>query len=300
MSAPLNQIDHLILLTGYSGAGKSSALKYLEDIGFHWVDNLPFHLIPQFVDHIISDGPGISRVAIGIHMRNKESLDKFHACYDGISKKAKRFEMVFFEADFAVLTTRYRETRRRHPMVRNHTVQEAITLEVANLEPIRAMADMVIDTSRMTIPSLKEHLNLVFQPDSGSDLMVFIRSFGFKFGSNTDADMVLDARFLPNPFYDPALRPYCGSDSQIIKFLEDDGEALAFLEHIKTLLNYLLPRYKLEKKRYFTVDIGCTGGRHRSVYMVESLTKMLRNDGHNVEMRHRDIDRESLRIAGEN
>ncbi|MBF0444740.1 MAG: RNase adapter RapZ [Magnetococcales bacterium] len=293
------QIDHLILLTGISGAGKSSALKYLEDIGFLWVDNLPIQLIPQFIDQIIAEGVKTPRVAIGLHMRNQESLTQFHSCYSGVVQKALRFELVFFEADFSVLTSRFQETRRRHPLVRDHTVQEAIKMEMADLEPIRAMADIVIDTTRMNIPNLKEYLNKFFLPSSGSDLMVFIRSFGFKFGSNSDADMVLDARFLPNPFYDSTLRPYCGRDSQIIKFLEDDGEALSFLAHLKKLFEYLLPRYQREKKRYFTIDIGCTGGRHRSVYLVESLAKELKESGYSVVVRHRDIDQESPRMEGE-
>ncbi|MBF0193795.1 MAG: RNase adapter RapZ [Magnetococcales bacterium] len=299
MAEKSSQIDHLILLTGISGAGKSSALKYLEDIGFLWVDNLPIQLIPQFLDQIIAEGLGTSRVAIGLHMRNQESLALFHKVYKGVLQKASRFEMIFLEADFSVLTSRFQETRRRHPLVRDHTVQEAITMEMADLEPIRAMADIVVDTSRMTIPNLKDYLNQFFLPSSGSDLMVFVRSFGFKFGSNSDADMVLDARFLPNPFYDTSLRPYCGRDPQIIKFLEDDGEALSFLAHLKNLFEYLLPRYQREKKRYFTVDIGCTGGRHRSVYLVESLVKELKESGYNVVLRHRDIEQESPRLAGE-
>ncbi|MBF0454616.1 MAG: RNase adapter RapZ [Magnetococcales bacterium] len=299
MTTTSSRIDHLILLTGFSGAGKSSALKYLEDIGFLWVDNMPIPLIPKLVDQILSEALGSSRVVVGVHLRNQESLSAFHACYNEIIHKAVRFEMVFFEADFDVLISRYRETRRRHPLVRDHTVKEAVAMEMADLEPIRAMADTVVDTSRMTVPALKEHLNQLFHHNSGSDLLVFIRSFGFKFGSNSDADMVLDARFLPNPFYDTSLRAFCGKDPQIIQFLEEDGEALTFIEHLTTLFNYLLPRYRREKKRYFTVDIGCTGGRHRSVYLVERLAGRLREEGYQVILRHRDLDRESLRFAGE-
>jgi RNase adapter protein RapZ len=298
VTASSAQIDHIILITGFSGAGKSSALKYLEDIGFLWVDNLPIQLIPQLVDQIINEEMGVSRVAIGIHMRNQDSLKSFHDHYDGIVHKASRFDMVFFEADFEILVSRYRETRRRHPLVRDHTVKEAISLEMKDLEPIRAMADTVIDTSQMTVPDLKERLNWLFQYGSSSDLLVFIRSFGFKFGSNSDADMVLDARFLPNPFYDSKLRPYCGRDRQISQFLEKDGEVLSFLDHLKTLFDYLLPRYQREKKRYFTVDIGCTGGRHRSVYLVEKLAGRLRKDGHQVVLRHRDLDREAPHFGG--
>ena len=294
------RINHLILLTGFSGAGKSSALKYLEDIGFLWVDNLPIQLISDLVDHLIRDGGGDSQVAIGIHMRNQESLPSFLECYKGLAEKAQRFEMLFFEANLEVLISRYRETRRRHPLVRDHTVKEAIAMEMSDLEPIRAMADRVIDTSRMTVPDFKEHLSQLFLNESGSDLLVFIRSFGFKFGSNTDADMVMDARFLPNPFYDPALRSFCGKDAEIVKFLEDDGEVNSFLEHLESLFNYLLPRYRREKKRYFTVDIGCTGGRHRSVYLVENLAARLQAGGNKVIVRHRDLEREAPRFAGEN
>ncbi len=293
------RIDHLVILTGFSGAGKSSALKYLEDIGFLWVDNLPMQLIPQLVDHIISEGVATSMVAIGIHLRTQEGLGSFHECYQRIAKKALRFEMIFFEASPDTLISRYRETRRRHPMLRDHTVQEAVAMEMADLEPVRAMADLVIDTTKMTVPVLKEHLNQLFKQSSRADMLVFIRSFGFKFGANSDADMVLDARFLPNPFYDATLRAYCGRDDEIIRFLEEDGEALAFLDHIKSLFDYLLPRYQREKKRYFTVDIGCTGGRHRSVYLVESLAKRIQADGHKVILRHRDLDRESPNQAGE-
>jgi RNase adapter protein RapZ len=278
VNSSATRIDHLVLLTGFSGAGKSNALKYLEDIGFLWVDNIPVQLIPQFIDQIMSEGFGVSQVAIGIHMRNQESLDSFKDCYARIVKKAVRFEMIFFEAGIEVLISRYRETRRRHPLVRDHTVKEAIAMEMVDLEPVRAMSDMVVDTSQMTVPNLKEHLNRIFKHSSGSELLVFIRSFGFKFGSNSDADMVLDARFLPNPFYDPELRNYCGRDPQIIKFLEEDGEALSFLNQINPLFDYLLPRYQREKKRYFTVDIGCTGGRHRSVYLVESLVARLHKE----------------------
>ncbi len=299
MTAVPGQIDHLILLTGLSGAGKSSALKYLEDIGFLWVDNLPIQLIPQFLDQIIESGLDVARVAIGIHLRNQDSLTLFHSFYSGVVKKAARLEMVFFEADFAVLSSRYRETRRRHPLVFDHTVQEAITMEMADLEPVRAMADMVVDTSRMTIPDLKEHLNQLFQSSAGTNLLVFVRSFGFKFGSNSDADMVLDARFLHNPFYDPALRPLSGRDKPVIKFLEDDGEVFAFLDHLTTMFDYLLPRYQMDKRRYFTIDIGCTGGQHRSVYLVESLAKRLLDSSYQVVLRHRDLDRESPCLSGE-
>ena len=318
-----NSVSHLVLVMGLSGAGKSSALKYLEDIGFHWTDNLPLSLIPTYIEHFNSKNkqddrsswfasehgekkPTIVRVAIGVHWRDHGSLAKFQDSYQNLSAMVDNMELLFMEASLETLISRYRETRRRHPLVKNSTVQETISLEMQYFEPIRAMADLVIETSRTTVPQLKDRLEQLFQEDNygrpdykranGSVLTIFLRSFGFKFGVNTDADMVLDGRFLPNPYYNPDLRHLNGCDPAIISFLKKDGEALEFLDQLQSLFDYLLPHYQKEKKRYFTIDIGCTGGRHRSVFLVEQLTKRLRHQGFRVLMRHRDLDRETTRL----
>lgn len=306
------KIDHLVLLTGLSGAGKSCALNYLEDIGFCWTDNLPLPLISTYLSHFLhkkregdvleaplkraEGGEVPTRVAMGLHFRDRACLESFQSVYQKLSGVAERTELLFMEANFDTLISRYRETRRRHPMAKGHTVQEAIFLEMQALEPIRAMADLIIGTSQTTIPQLKDRLDQLFQentydgPDA-STMTIFIRSFGFKFGVSTDADMVLDGRFLPNPYYDPELRPFNGCDEPIIRFLEKDGEALDFLHRLQSMFDYLIPRYQREKKLYFTIDIGCTGGQHRSVFLVEQLTKRLRHQGFRVLMRHRDLDR---------
>ncbi|MBF0154751.1 MAG: RNase adapter RapZ [Magnetococcales bacterium] len=286
-------IAHMVLVTGLSGAGRSSALKYLEDLGFNWVDNLPMAKIPFYLDHLsATERERCQRFAIGVHMRDDQECPlHFTACLDQIRQRVERLETLFLESDVQVLITRYRETRRRHPLAVNCTVQEAVALDIERLGEVRALSDVIIDTSWLTVPQLKDRLHNLFQATTGPmDPLVFIRSFGFKYGTNTDADMVLDGRFLANPHYDPHLRPLSGLDAEVREFLEKDGEALEFLARLHSLFDYLLPRYGKEKKRYFTVDIGCTGGRHRSVYLADTLGERLRQKGYRVLVRHRDLE----------
>ncbi len=293
-SVPGTGIDHLVIVAGLSGAGKSSALKFLEDLGYYWVDNLPLQLIPTYIEYFAQEGVPFHRVAIGIHIRSQGCLEPFQTCYRRLDDLVGRLDLIFLESSIDRVVGRYRETRRRHPLARNRTVREAIILEMAEMESVRAMADLVIDTTQMTVPQLKDRLDSLFQETPESDLLVFIRSFGFKFGVSTDADMVLDGRFLSNPYYDPELRPLSGRDEPIIRFLEKDGEALVFLDRLQSLFDYLIPRYRKEKKRYFTIDIGCTGGRHRSVFLVERLSDRLTRLGFKVLIRHRDLNREGV------
>lgn len=289
-----NRLKRLVLVTGFSGAGKSSALKHLEDLNFVWVDNLPLQLIPSYLDHFADEGNACQQVAIGIHIRGTGCLAPYQAMHHRLQEMADSFLTIFLEADPEVLVTRYRETRRRHPLAIDRTLHEAIQLEAQHLEPVRATADILIDTTRMTVSQLKERLDIHFQagPRTPDDLLVFLRSFGIKYRSNTDADMVLDARFLANPFYDPELRLLSGLDHPVRSFLDQDGEALAYLDRLQSLFDFLIPRYRKERKRYLTVDIGCTGGRHRSVYLVERLAERLRGRGYQVQIRHRDLNRE--------
>ena len=235
-----------MLVTGLSGAGKSNTLKFLEDIGFYWTDNLPLSLVPTYLNYFNKNEPDgifscasmayeterstIVRVAIGVHLRDHDSLALFQSCYQTLSAMVDHMELLFIEANLDTLVSRYRETRRRHPLEKERTVQETIALERQYLEPIRAMADLVIETSRTTVPQLKDRLEQLFQEDLSekpdhkklhkANLTIFIRSFGFKYGVNTDVDMVLDGRFLPNPHYDLALRPFRGCDTPIIHVLE--------------------------------------------------------------------------------
>ncbi|MEO5346468.1 MAG: RNase adapter RapZ [Magnetococcus sp. YQC-9] len=283
------KIRHLILVTGLSGAGKSSALKYLEDLGYFWVDNLPFVLMPACLTHFAQETETTGNLAIGVHLRDQMALERFQSHREQWNESIERVETIFLEANADVLIRRYRETRRRHPLADERTVAEAIRQEIDDLCGLRAGADIIVDTTSLTVPQLKEHLDQLFHSGAEADLMIFLRSFGFKHGVNTDADMVLDGRFLLNPHYDDSLRHLTGRDEPVIRFLERDGEASLFLDRLESMFEYLIPRYRQEKKRYFTVDIGCTGGKHRSVYLVEQLAARLTQHGFQVRVRHRDL-----------
>ncbi|MBF0124728.1 MAG: RNase adapter RapZ [Magnetococcales bacterium] len=287
-------IRYLVLVTGFSGSGRSSTLKYLEDLGFFWVDNLPLQLIPAFMDYLEEEEvQRYQRAAIGVHVRGSGCLALLDNCRQQLLTLVEQVETLFLEANFEQLVRRYRETRRRHPLAVDRTVREAIELEAVYLEPLRATADLIIDTSAMTVPALKERLDLIFHLGPRSvtaDLVIFLRSFGFKYGTNSDADMVLDGRFLANPYYDPLLRTLTGLDEPVQRFLEQNGEAEVFLDRLQALFDYLVPRYRQEKKRYLTVDIGCTGGQHRSVYLVVQLARRLQQRGFQVLSRHRDLN----------
>ncbi|MBF0165300.1 MAG: RNase adapter RapZ, partial [Magnetococcales bacterium] len=258
-------------------------------LGYFWVDNLPFALMPACLTHFSQESETSGHLAIGVHLRDAAARASFQEYREQWSESIERVETIFLEADADMLIRRYRETRRRHPLADEMTVAEAVRREIDDLCALRAGADIIIDTTSLTVPQLKEHLDQLFHSGVDSDLMIFLRSFGFKHGVNTDADMVLDGRFLLNPHYDDALRHLSGRDEPVIRFLEQDGEAHLFLDRLESMFEYLIPRYRQEKKRYFTVDIGCTGGKHRSVYLVEQLAKRLLRHGFQVRVRHRDL-----------
>lgn len=289
----MNRIRHLILVTGLSGGGRSTALQYLEDMGYYYLDHLPVDFLADLLPRLAGDPNRFGRLAVGLHVPGPEGVATFRRLCAGLNQVADRWDLVFCEASVDRLVGRYRENRRRHPLAQGLTVQEAVEREAGFFTDIRAMADVVIDTTNMSVPDLKERLTILFQEEERTALTVFLRSFGFKYGANTDADMILDGRFLANPYYDPALRPLSGLDQPVRDYLEQDGEALVFLERLEALCAYLFPRYRKEKKRYFTIDIGCTGGRHRSVFLVEGLARRLREEGVPVQVRHRDKDRDT-------
>ncbi|MEO5365053.1 MAG: RNase adapter RapZ [Magnetococcus sp. WYHC-3] len=289
---PMPGLQQLVLVAGLSGAGKSSVLKFLEDLGFLWVDNPPFDLIGPLAEHHARHTPG-TRLAVGLHQRESASdtPEQYIHRLPELRQKCQRLDLVFVEAHPDVLVTRYRETRRRHPLSHAHSVRESILLEGRRLEPLRSKADLVIDTSLLTVPQLKDRLAQIFRDSHNLRLQVILRSFGFKQGLGTDADMVLDARFLPNPHYQPDLRPLTGMDAPVRDYLDRATETQEFFQRIQGLLEYLLPLYEHEKKQYLTVDIGCTGGRHRSVYLVERLASVLGARGVPVLVRHRELER---------
>ena len=281
----------LVVVTGLSGAGKSQAIRALEDLGYFCIDNLPVSLIPTFVDLSVNDADARSRVAIVSDVREGARLSKFPAIYRALKARADvRTTLVFLEADTDVLVRRFSETRRPHPLGRGRTPAESVREEQRRLAPIRKLADHVLDTTRLTVHDLRRQmLTLVGGTPEATSLSVKLVSFAFKRGIPSDADLVFDVRFLKNPHFVPALRPLTGLDRKVARYVLTEPEARRFMDLTKTLMRFLLPQYIAEGKAYLTVAIGCTGGRHRSVAIAEALGRALqRTRGVQLRVRHRD------------
>src|ERR1700689_3119139 len=280
----------LVIVTGISGAGKASALKAFEDLGFHCVDNLPLELLPHFAG-LISASPDLERAAIVVDVREGSTLDRLPEILKSI-KKLLQTRVVFLEAQDAVLVRRYSETRRPHPLGRSDTVWRSIVEERQLLDPIRNVADTLIDTSNFNVHELRADILARFGYEEKSKrLLVSCLSFGFKNGVPLDADMVFDVRFLPNPHFVPEFRRKTGPDPKVAPSVRGFPQSKEFLNRVTKLMLYLLPHYVKEGKSYLTVAFGCTGGQHRSVMMAEELGKRLRKACYQVKALHRDIVR---------
>lgn len=283
----------LIVITGLSGAGKSHAIKCFEDMGYYCVDNLPTTLIPTFAELAASSTRRIHRVALGVDIREGEYLKPIAAVLAALRARGYAAEVVFLEASDEVLVRRYHESRRRHP-VAGTTLPERIRSERELLAQLRELADRVIDTSHITVHQLKQLLVDAYgDPGPRVGLAVSLVSFGYKYGIPYDADLVLDCRFLPNPFFVDALKPLDGRAAEVRRFILDQPEGREFVARIGDLLAYLLPRYQREGKAYLTVAVGCTGGRHRSVALVEELRDLVVSQGFSASATHRDADRDA-------
>lgn len=281
----------LIVVTGLSGAGKSQAIRALEDLGYFCIDNLPVSLIPTFVDLSVNDEDARSRVAVVCDVREGVRLSKFPAMYRALKARTDvTTTLVFLEADADVLVRRFSETRRPHPLGRGRTPRESVAEEQRRMAPIRKLADHVLDTTRLTVHDLRRQmLTLVGGKPEASALSVKLVSFAFKRGIPPEADLVFDVRFLKNPHFVPALRPLTGLDAKVSKFVLTEPAAKRFMDLTKTLMRFLLPQYIAEGKTYLTVAIGCTGGRHRSVAIAEALGRSLRRTrGVKLRVRHRE------------
>lgn len=279
----------VVIITGLSGSGMSSAANAFEDLGYFSVDNLPPQLIPTFVDLCEQSSSEITRAALVVDIRSGEFLERFPEIYDDLKQRGVDVQVVFLEADDDTLQRRYSETRRPHPLAMAG-VQAALRRERQELAPIRELADEIVDTTDKTIHDLRQTIRDRFQPhDAAAATRVTITSFGFKRGTPRDLDLLFDVRFLPNPHFIPELRPLTGLDAPIITYLEEQGEVMETLDRLVDLLAYLLPRYQREGKSYVTIGIGCTGGRHRSVYLAESIRRRLSADGFDMRAEHRDI-----------
>jgi UPF0042 nucleotide-binding protein len=280
----------LVVITGFSGAGKSTAMAVFEDEGYFCVDNLPAEMIQSLVELFMHAGSKVARAAVVSDARGGSYFDGLAAMLDGLPDSGVRPRILFLEADDETLLTRYKETRRRHPLASSGSVAEGIARERELLAPLRTRAEVVIDTSALTAAMLRRRLTEDLLPSQNPGrLAITFQSFGFKYGASRDADLQLDVRFLPNPHYEPALRPLTGRDPRVVEFINRDGALDAFYEHLHPLLDYLLPQYLAEGKAHLVVGVGCTGGRHRSVAIAEHLGQRYGDDGdYLIGVVHRD------------
>jgi UPF0042 nucleotide-binding protein len=282
----------VVIVTGLSGSGRSTAIHVIEDLGFYCIDNLPVVLMPRFLELCEGLGEGINRIAFGIDLRERAFFQDLPGVIDQARRSGHRVEVLFLDAADDVLVRRFSETRRPHPLAEGGSPADGIRRERERLAGVRAAADRVLDTSALTVHQLRAELSRDYADLGTQDgLSVFLCSFGYKFGLPTDADMVLDVRFLPNPFFVEELRAYSGLEQRVVDFVMDRPETKEFLEHTQALLHFLLPRYRHEGKAYFTLSLGCTGGRHRSVVLAEEIGGRLMAAGYRVQVRHRDISR---------
>ncbi|OGK98679.1 MAG: RNase adaptor protein RapZ [Candidatus Rokubacteria bacterium RIFCSPHIGHO2_12_FULL_73_22] len=282
-----------VVITGLSGAGKSYAIKCFEDMGYFCVDNLPTTLIPTFADLTARSTQAVRRVALGVDVREGEYLSHLLDALGELRTRGHRVEVLFMEASDEALVRRYSETRRRHPLARDGSVLDGIRAERKALSHMREVADRVLDTSALTVHQLKDRLVELYGGTTvRPGLAPALVSFGFKYGTPYDADLVFDVRFLPNPHFVEALRPLDGRDPRLRVFVLERAEAQELLRHLTDFLKFLLPLYEREGKAYLTVAVGCTGGRHRSVVFVEELRGVLEGLGYTPTVVHRDLERE--------
>ena len=287
----MTQPMHAAVVTGLSGSGKSTALKVLEDLGFYCIDNLPVALMPRFLELWQSSREDVGRVALGIDVRERRFPQDFPRVFDELREAGVALEVIYLEASDDVLVRRFSETRRPHPAAEGGTVADGIRRERDALREVRELADRILDTSAFTVHELRAALRELLATTEAGTMTVALVSFGYKYGLPTDTDLALDCRFLPNPFFVDELRPKTGTDPEVATWVLDRPDARKFLEHVLALLDFALPRYHREGKSYLTIAMGCTGGRHRSVTLVEELRRQLAGRGHRVLVRHRDIER---------
>jgi UPF0042 nucleotide-binding protein len=282
----------VILITGLSGSGKSTAARALEDEGFFVVDNLPLALLPQFLGLAAQGVRFTSEVAVVIDVRNRDFLAGFEPTLQEVREAGHSLEIFFFDAGDEVLLRRYSETRRRHPLAPNEAVAEGIGRERQLLEGLRQQATQVVDSSRLTPHQLRQLVVQLASGEAGSlPLVVQLQSFGFRYGIPPDSDLVLDVRFLPNPHFIPELQPLTGLDQAVAGYVLTQEASRDFLRHLQQLLRFLLPHYRREGKSYLTISIGCTGGRHRSVAVVEGVRPFLQQQEVTLQVVHRDISK---------
>lgn len=286
-----------VILTGMSGAGKSTAIKMMEDIGFYCVDNLPIPLLEKFVELSEQQNTEFQKVAVGIDIRNGQALEELLGVLDRIKENGANYDILFLDAEDSVLVKRYKETRRNHPLAGGERVDKGIDEERKRLAFLKERADYIIDTSRLLTRELKAELDKIFvQNQDYKNLFITILSFGFKYGIPADSDLVFDVRFLPNPYYVEGLRAKTGNDREIQEYVLQFKEAHEFLDKLEDMLSFLIPNYITEGKNQLVISIGCTGGKHRSVTLANELYRLLSGSKeYGLKIEHRDIGKDALR-----
>ena len=281
-----------VIVTGLSGAGKTQAIRSLEDLGYFCVDNLPPTLIPKFAEACFQTDGKINKIALVIDIRGGLFFDDLFNSLIFLKEQGFNYEILFLDATDEVLINRYKESRRKHPLAPEGRTLTGITLERNRLKEVKDRADNIINTSSFSSRELREEINRIYGEEDQieSQLIISVVSFGFKYGVPLDSDLVFDVRFLPNPFYIPELKGFSGNDEPIKEYVLKFPETIGFLERLDDMLEFLIPNYLKEGKRQLIVSIGCTGGRHRSVTIANEIYSKLRNEGHKVNIEHRDIN----------
>ena len=288
-----------VIVTGMSGAGKTTALKMLEDMGYFCVDNLPISLIEKFAELTFTSGGEVNKVALGIDIRSGQALGEIEQVLERLTMDGRQYEILFLDAADDVLVKRYKETRRVHPLAKDGRVDKGIALERERLVYLKQHAEYIIDTSRLLTRELKGELEKIFvRNQEFKNLVITVLSFGFKYGIPADSDLVFDVRFLPNPYYIDELKAKSGNDKEVQDYVMGFSVATKFLDKLEDMLAFLIPNYIQEGKNQLIISIGCTGGKHRSVTLANRLYERLAaQDADGVKIEHRDSEKDAVRKA---
>jgi len=287
-----------VIVTGMSGAGKSSTLKMLEDAGYFCVDNLPVPLISKFAQLLVNDHAEYDKIAIGVDIRSGQGLAELEPFLNSMKEKRQPYEILYLDCSDEVLVKRYKETRRAHPLAGAGRVEAGILLEREKTAFLKQRADYILDTSQLLVRELKAQIDKIFVENEGfRNFMITVLSFGFKYGIPSDADLVFDVRFLANPYYVPKLKYKTGNDKEVQDFVMQTDAAGQFLDKLEDMLTFLIPNYINEGKNQLVIGIGCTGGKHRSVTLANAITKRLGNLEYGIKVEHRDIGKDTANVV---
>lgn len=286
-----------VIVTGMSGAGKSTALKMLEDVGYYCIDNLPVPLVPKLGELLAAPFSEVDKVALGLDIRSISSTVELEKALESLRQEGVSYEVLFLEASDNVLVKRYKETRRQHPLSGAGRVDIGIAKERQALKAFKESSDYIIDTSRLLTRELKREINEIFVENKEyKNIYITVLSFGFKYGIPNDADLVYDVRFLPNPYYIEELRPKSGNDKEVQDYVMSNGKAEIFMDKLTDMIKFLIPNYISEGKSQLVIAVGCTGGKHRSVTLANRLYEELdkQKEGYGLKLEHRDIEKDAM------